>query len=880
ADNHPLGCGEGPNRPNNVSCDGCETFSRCLYLNGAGPIGCPAPVSPVCEAPITGVTFPYNSLDDFQNMDEIGHMLDNYFHGEMHGDVADADGGGYNDDCSNPNCSTRDGMFWRLHKALDDVVRAWQDINAVDVTLVIDRSGSMSAASGTGVGSRMDNALEAADMFADLLEDGRSDGATNRIGIVSYSSTASNAALNLPLQDVDMNLRDPAGPFATTLAALSPGGATSIGAGLEEAVDQLCPTGSCATHIPAAGENTRKAVLLLTDGKENTAPCLEAGCDSGGGTEIDYATLDVTQLCAVGLGNAASINGELLTILAERQGGIYMNNTDSTGDDLKDFFAKCYAQLTDEFIGLDPKGVMATHDPASEIVPYTSCDDSRITFTSGWDRRDENGDALRLLVTTPDGDAWAPGIDYGEQSTERTWAFKRAPLPYRGQDTGTWSMQLLRPQRAFVNGFTTDAFADLDQGIAIVRRQIQRLCPIGAQGKISCERVLFFEDGTQGDSAYAHALKAEIGTTIGEAKEASQDDELRELLGAEAWDLIVYARQAGADRDWPSDRHLARRLCGKTRAIITDTRTTDGANAILRCAGATRGEQENLGFVVGARDFLATKAKLFNPGYPVFSHVVHPLPSDLLAATTAANYRDGASERKRGAIVGSALPGSELHWHMNVLVTGLTRLHAFPPQTVPRTGQTLQAGVRILPSFARRGGYPGGRMTVHVERPTKGLGGMVPRAEDIASTRDDPINFVEAQLGKMTIPTTRDVYELNDSGENGDLHANNGTYMAHLPINAAVDGMYTFHYIFDYPVGQCMARRELKQSVYVDVRVSPPHSNVRIGEPRQTRGATIVPVTLLPTDALGNVVGPQRSANVRCAKPCGCETKSVIDHLD
>ena len=73
-------------------------------------------------------------------------------------------------------------------------MRAWQDVNAVDVMVVIDRSGSMSAPSGPACGTRLDNAVEAADMFADLLEEGRSDGQANHIGIVSYSSNAANAA--------------------------------------------------------------------------------------------------------------------------------------------------------------------------------------------------------------------------------------------------------------------------------------------------------------------------------------------------------------------------------------------------------------------------------------------------------------------------------------------------------------------------------------------------------------------------------------------------------------------------------------------------------------------------------------------------------------
>src|SRR5688500_14756917 len=411
---HPLGCGTGINRPNNRTCDGCDTFRPCLYFNGAGPVACPAPVSPVCT--VGGVSFPYTALDQFKNADEIGTMLDVFFHGEMHGDVADADGGGYNADCASPNCSPRDPMFWRLHKALDDVMRAWQTVKAVDVTLVIDRSGSMAASSGTGVGTRLQNAVEAADMFADLLEEGRSDGATNRIGIVSYSSNAANAALNMPLQDVTTTLRDAGGTFATTLGALSPGGATSIGSGVVGAIDQLCG-GSCATHVLAPGENERKGMLLLTDGKENVAPCLEAGCQGGTGAEIDYTTLDVSQVCAVGLGNAAAINGPLLTIFAERQGGIYLNNTDATGNDLKDFFAKCFAQLTDEFIGLDPSGTIETTEAAGPIVPYESCDDDRITFSAGWNRSELPGDRLVLLVTSPEGDAWVPSPGYGEMST-------------------------------------------------------------------------------------------------------------------------------------------------------------------------------------------------------------------------------------------------------------------------------------------------------------------------------------------------------------------------------------------------------------------------------------------------------------------------------
>jgi len=872
---HPLGCGTGINRPNNVTCDSCVTFQPCLYLNGAGPATCPAPLTPVCS--VGAVTFPYTSLDQFQNADEIATLLDVFFHGQMHGAVAAADGGGYNADCANPNCSTRDAMFWRLHKALDDVVRAWQDVKAVDVTLVIDRSGSMSGASGTGVGTRLENAVEAADMFGDLLEDGRSDGAVNRIGIVSYSSNAANPALNMPLQDVTPTLRDPGGAFETTLAALTPGGATSIGAGVVGAIDQLCPGGSCATYIPAVGENERKAILLLTDGKENVAPCLEAGCQGGGGASIDYTTLDVTQACAVGLGNAASINGELLTTFTERQGGIYLNHTDVTGTDLKDFFAKCFAQLTDEFIGLDPSGTIAAGEPAGEIVPYESCDDLRITFIAGWNRSTLAGDRLNLLVTSPNGDAWVPSPGYGEMSTEKSWAFQRAPLPYLGQDQGTWTMQLLRPQQAFVNGFTTDSFVDSAQGTRLVRRQVQRLCPISDDGKRSCKKVLYFEDGASGPSAYEAALRAEDGITLGSYETVTDPVVFNDRLQKGNWDLIVYARQAGADHAEAYDTSLASQVCGGTRAILTDTRSVPEAATILRCGGAVRDPAVfNQTKLQGLERFLDEKALLQNPGYAVFSQRLTPAATNFGSGAIAAVFPT-ASGNQPGAIIGTAMTGGTIYWQKNVLVTGLSRLTAFPPRTVLETGESIKAAVRVLQPYQRAGGYPGAKMTVEVERPTIGLGSLVQQLDRVQPVQGDPVGALELQLGPIPIPTRHDLYDLNDLGKYGDLHPHNGTFSADLPISAAVDGMYTYHYRFEYPAGTCTAHRELKQSLYVGVKVSPEASQVNIGSPTSVPGGKIYPVHILPRDVLGNVVGPGRPPNPVCAAPCACQSTSVVD---
>ena len=225
-------------------------------------------------------------------------------------------------------------------------------------------------------------------------------------------------------------------------------------------------------------------------------------------------------------------------------------------------------------------------------------------------------------------------------------------------------------------------------------------------------------------------------------------------------------------------------------------------------------------------------------------------------------------DREPGAIVGKARRGGTINWHKNVLVTGLSQLTAFAPRTLPKTGEPMKAGVRILPPFHRAGGYPGSRMTVEIERPTVGLGSLVKRVERTGSVKDDPVSSLELQLGKLQIPTRRDVYELNDQGRDGDVHPLNGTFSADLPISAAVDGMYTYHYRFDYPAGSCKAHRELKQTLFVEVKVSPNDSRIEVGAPEQVSGAKLYPVRILPRDALGNVVGPGRPPKPVCEKPC------------
>src|SRR5262245_29695525 len=86
-----------------------RTASRCPFASGGGPSACPDAPSPDCQA--GSVSFTYDSIDDFANVEEVATILDDLFHGHMHGAVGAADGNLYVQDVTNPSCSPRDPMF-------------------------------------------------------------------------------------------------------------------------------------------------------------------------------------------------------------------------------------------------------------------------------------------------------------------------------------------------------------------------------------------------------------------------------------------------------------------------------------------------------------------------------------------------------------------------------------------------------------------------------------------------------------------------------------------------------------------------------------------------------------------------------------------------
>ena len=827
----------------------------------------------------------------------------------------------YNLDVMDPACSPRDPMFWRLHKRLDDTVRAWQQTHPIDFSVVIDRSGSMSETDISGV-PKIRVVTEALRMLADLVPDGQSD----RVGVVSY---ATDAGPDMPLTP-GPNARTAIQAVASGIEARV-GGCTGIGNGLEKAIGQICPTGISNDQGPslnkpschpdhnrqplASGANERKGILLLTDGLENRSPCLRSiganptpTCGGEcGGEPFDYKLLGPnTQLCAIGFGQAQSVNGNLLTLVAERQGGIYMqspakgpNDQDGTSGqgrwvDIKDFFVKCFGQLSSEFVGIDPKGSMPADEYATVPTTYDTCDDERLTFIGGWNSPDST---IRVMVNTPSGMLVrrSPADLQIESSAQGTWGFTRVPLPFRGEQGGAWKAQIIRQHNSYVNGFTTDALPN-DVAVSMVRKQIQRICPDG------CASVLYFEDGHLGTrSAYEDALAAEQASgLLPSVTRATDANDFNTRLDAQTWSLVVYAHQLTEGPE-PYDQKFVNEVClSGQRVILTDTRVGDLTSTpapgdpnflpyrLNSCAGGLPFGAVNFNQITGDFRLLNGTHTLTNNGYARFSYGQRPFtlggPTQATASTAVGTV--GAISANGGTPCDGEFCGVPTqNWFVNVLVRGNSQLDDAPTQFTYKTGVSgLLASARVLPANIPLGGYDVADVRLDLERPTVGVGrtliniGQQPPG---GTSTADGADGRSAALAKATrIPTVIQSFGLNDDGIDGDQEVKNAYWSRRIPDTdtpgtCLVDGMYKMHFTANFTKNGCTKRRELVRSTFVDVGVDATASGVTI-----TPQTNAMRVNFCPKDRCGNQSGWGRQITCGPTPGCSCAASDIVDHGD
>jgi hypothetical protein len=290
----------------------------------------------------------------------------------------------------------------------------------VDAILVFDRSGSMSLPSHTAGMTKIEHARRAAALFVDLIRKDR----THRVGLVTFSTTAASPPGFVGPQPAttanETTLIGPVPHDAGIVGGITPGGTTTIGGGLQLAQTQFPPPGP-ATNTPA--------ILLLTDGLQNTLPMI---------ADVE-ASLGGTKLSVLGFGTEASLDGALLTRLARDHRGIYTRAEDGLA--LRKFFVLSFGNIFESGISLDPLRELPEQVTEAEPIQLNVCGETQLTVVLGWERPTSG---LLLSLVTPGGNvltAATPGL---VASSGDTWTYLRLALPFSGERDGAWQIKVSR----------------------------------------------------------------------------------------------------------------------------------------------------------------------------------------------------------------------------------------------------------------------------------------------------------------------------------------------------------------------------------------------------------------------------------------------------
>ena len=291
-----------------------------------------------------------------------------------------------------------------------DLLNEAAPVQDSDVMIVLDHSGSMGLLGRSGR-TKMEEAHDAAQLFVDLLDPD----AGHRVGLVSFNSLE-NLELGLtPVGAAHSGLVGPGG----LIAGLSASGLTTIGGGLGRAQEQF--------PEPGPGVNS-PTILLMTDGMENTMPWVR---------DVD---LGDTKICALGFGTEASLDGALLTRLAQSHAGQYHRAHDGLA--LQKFFALCFGNIFRNGASVDP---FFDFPPGSNRPDrpffFDLCGETELTVVLGWDRPHAE---ITASLVTPTGTILTPSSPGVVSSFGPTWLFLRIPLPFDGEQAGRWEVRAER----------------------------------------------------------------------------------------------------------------------------------------------------------------------------------------------------------------------------------------------------------------------------------------------------------------------------------------------------------------------------------------------------------------------------------------------------
>ena len=243
------------------------------------------------------------------------------------------------------------------------------------LVMVLDRSGSMSSMEGTV--SRAQRLRNAANRCLSLMAD------TDHLGVVAFNHTVA-APDPLTMGELVGN-RPAAETLFTSGSALNPSGATSIGAGVLQ--------GEAVLSSYLASTTLNRALLVVTDGQENTAPMLST------------VTVD-DDAYAVGIGTPTTVAVNALTLLTNGTGRYTVLTGALTGDNqfkLDKYFIQIQGDAKNTEIVSDPEGNIGFGD--AHKLPFHISD-----VDAGFEAilLCPQADRLTFELETPDGKRLTP----------------------------------------------------------------------------------------------------------------------------------------------------------------------------------------------------------------------------------------------------------------------------------------------------------------------------------------------------------------------------------------------------------------------------------------------------------------------------------------
>lgn len=321
----------------------------------------------------------------------------------------------------------------------------------VEAALVLDRSGSMRQPAGAQ--SKMDTLARAADTFVDLMRANVGD----KLTVVAFDDDSTAV---LPLTEITDEPPNGRALAKQAIGTVTPDGSTSIGAGLERARTQF---------DGPPGENTRRVLVVVSDGMENAPPYVMPEENQPGIDPADYADFEIH---TVGLGFGSEVDLTVLSHLAamseggDGEGGSF-HVTEDEWLVLQKFFIEIFADAAGQYVALDPEftvGRGGTREIPVELGPP----DHAVTAAVYWD---DPTRTLDVSLRTPDGDLIdaVTATDDVRRAAGDTYTLYEVDLPLASlgdAHAGTWEIVVTGDRRASGDTtFAASAIVDSDLGI-------------------------------------------------------------------------------------------------------------------------------------------------------------------------------------------------------------------------------------------------------------------------------------------------------------------------------------------------------------------------------------------------------------------------------